>query len=99
MEESDSPSSMTRSLHAVAESVSGLRTAATSPTALDPLPSRGNRDVSSESSRQLCFVIMPSGAHKEYSHGVIESDFVFSKIIEPAVKKALNDNVEVFRET
>jgi hypoxanthine phosphoribosyltransferase len=48
--------------------------------------------------RRVCFVAMPAGAHDEYSHGVVEADFVYLKIIEPAVQKAFNHNVEVIRE-
>lgn len=41
---------------------------------------------------------MPSGAHGEYSHGIAEADFVYKKIIEPAVRLALGTNVDVVRE-
>jgi len=41
---------------------------------------------------------MPSGGHGEYSHGVPEADFIYTKIIEPAVCKAFGDNVQVIRE-
>jgi hypothetical protein len=34
------------------------------------------------------FVLMPFGANDEYSGGVIESEYVFSEIIEPGVKEA-----------
>jgi hypoxanthine phosphoribosyltransferase len=45
-----------------------------------------------------CFVVMPSGNHKEYSDGTRESEFIFKSIIVPAVKEAYRDDVEVERE-
>lgn len=53
----------------------------------------------SRKNNRVCFVIMPSGRHGEYSHGVTESDFVFTNIIEPAVKKAFDGHIDVIRET
>jgi hypoxanthine phosphoribosyltransferase len=55
--------------------------------------------TSPQASERICFVIMPSGGHGEYSHGITESDFIFNKIIEPSVKLALGRNVSVVRET
>jgi hypoxanthine phosphoribosyltransferase len=46
-----------------------------------------------------CFVIMPSGNHKEYKGGKIESDFIFEKIIVPSVERALGKDVEIIKET
>lgn len=41
---------------------------------------------------------MPSGKHNEYDKGTIESDFVFKKIIIPAVCEVLGADIKVLRE-
>ena len=38
-----------------------------------------------------CFVIMPYGAGNEYQRGVIEANFVYNKIILPAVEECLGE--------
>lgn len=45
-----------------------------------------------------CFVVMPSGNHDEYSHGVQESNFVHQGIIEPAVREVLGESIAIIRE-
>jgi len=45
-----------------------------------------------------CFVVMPSGNHNEYTHGVQESNFVHQGIIEPAVREVLGESVTIIRE-
>lgn len=49
--------------------------------------------------KNICFVIMPSGNHKEYARANTESDFIYKKIIIPAIKLAFgNEETEIIRE-
>src|SRR4051812_34077633 len=46
----------------------------------------------------MCYVLMPSGNHDEYSGGVDEANSVFYDIVKPAVEQALGGDVNLVRE-
>jgi hypoxanthine phosphoribosyltransferase len=48
--------------------------------------------------RFKAFVIMPSGGHGEYPDGPKEADYIYKKIIKPAINEALNENVDIIQE-
>lgn len=51
-----------------------------------------------EKKTMKCFVILPSGTKGEYDGGKEESDYVYSAIIEPAVKEVYGNDIKVKRE-
>jgi hypothetical protein len=63
----------------------------------DPL--RGAGESYMNTAKPLrCFVLMPSGNHKEYTEGPDEADFVYNEIIRPSVREALGDDGHIERE-
>ena len=57
-----------------------------------------NSTTSPTQNNRRCFVVMPSGNHDEYAHGVQESNFVYEGIIAPCVREVLGEQTEIIRE-